>query len=376
MKLAIIRQRYTPYGGAERFIERALSTLGSDDLDVTVIARDWPEDAQSDFQRLLVQPFSIGRTWRDAAFAHAACRVVANEGFDLVQSHERLPCCDIFRAGDGVHREWLIQRARLRGSWKSMGSRFSLFHRRLLNAEKAMFASPRLKHVICISRMVRDDVLRHYEIPEHKLSVIYNGLDLQAFHPGLRTLHRNRLRAELGLSKEAVVFLFVGSGFERKGVPMLLRLWPALPRHAHLVVIGYDRKADQYARLARKLGLEHRMHFVGPKQDVAPWYGLADVFAFPTIYEPFGNAPLEALASGVPVLTTRKCGASELIHPGVNGEILDAFDEVGWQQALLAWLKPDRQEAARPSARASAIPFTYAAMEQNFRHLYSTLKAA
>jgi len=375
MKLAIIRQRYTPYGGAERFLERVLSALNQDDLEITVIARDWPEGAQTRYRRQLVKPFSIGRTWRDAAFARAACREVERGGFDLVQSHERLACCDVFRAGDGVHREWLAQRARLRGPWKSLGDRFSLFHQRLLKAERDLFASPRLKQVICISRLVRDDIQRHYAVPEHKLSVIYNGLDLQVFHPGLRAQHRDRLRAELGLPDDAVVFLFVGSGFERKGVPLLLRLWPTLPRQAHLIIVGHDKHLQHYARTAESLGLERRIRFVGPQQDVTPWYGLADVFAFPTIYEPFGNAPFEALACGVPVLTTTKCGAAELIRPGVNGEIVDAFDEAGWRQALLAWLPSERHAAARGLARESAEPYTQAEMEQNYQRLYSRLSA-
>ena len=373
MKLALIRQRYTPFGGAERFLERAINALGVNDLEVTVIARDWPVGTQSHFHRQLVKPFSIGRTWRDAAFARAACRLVQAGNFDLVQSHERLACCDVYRAGDGVHREWLLQRARQRGAGARFLDRFSPFHRRLLNAERTLFASPRLQHVICISRMVRDDIQRHYPVPDEKLSVIYNGLDLAAFHPSLRDRHRDRLRRELGLEDDAVVFLFVGSGFERKGLPLLLRVWPDLPRQAHLVVVGHDKHASRYQSQAQSLGLRERVRFMGPQRDVLPWYGLADVFAFPTLYEPFGNAPFEALASGVPVLTTPRCGAGELIRPGINGEIIDALDNAGWRQALCDWMQAARHGNARVHARASAEPFTFAVMEQNYRDLYSHL---
>ena len=107
MKLAIVRQKYTPFGGAERFVERALVALKSKNVDVSIIAREWQGDAAGDIQGVRVNPFYLGRTWRDAGFAHAVQRLIAAGRFDLVQSHERIPGCDIYRAGDGVHATWL-----------------------------------------------------------------------------------------------------------------------------------------------------------------------------------------------------------------------------------------------------------------------------
>src|SRR5262245_32632618 len=110
MRIAIVRQRYNPFGGAERFVERALAALGGPGTQVTVVAREWAGDARGAV--LTVDPFHIGRLWRDWGFARAVCARLASERFDLVQSHERLACCDVYRAGDGVHRQWLENRAR------------------------------------------------------------------------------------------------------------------------------------------------------------------------------------------------------------------------------------------------------------------------
>ena len=369
MKLALIRQRYTPFGGAERFIERALAALHRDDLEVTVIAREWPAEAQSAYRRILVQPFSIGRTWRDAAFAIAACRAVAAGGFDLVQSHERVPCCDLFRAGDGVHREWLIQRARRRGRLTSMLDRVSPFHRRILAAERALFASRRLKTVICNSRMVRDEIVQHYGVDPSRLAVIQNAVDSQHFHPGLRGRFHADQRKQLGITADRPLFLLVGSGFERKGVDLLLEIWPEVD--AALVVVGHDRNLAGYRKRAHRL--RDRVFFLGPQQDVRPWYGTADAFVLPTLYDPMPNAALEALACGLPVLTSTKSGAAELIRPGVNGDVADALDRNAWLASLHAWRDPERCRAAAPDARQAVQHLAPEAMQNLFADLYARL---
>lgn len=369
MKLAIIRQRYTSFGGAERFLERVLASLQIDHLDVTVIARDWPKDAQSGYRRILLKPFSIGRTWRDAAFARAACEVVATGGFDLIQSHERLACCDIFRAGDGVHREWLAQRIRRRGKSTAWLDRASPFHRRILAAERSMFANPRLKTVICNSRMVRDEIIHHYGVAQERLVVIPNAVDGNHFHPGLRELHRAEMRRKLGIDERQPLFLFVGSGFERKGVDLLLDVWPEVD--ASLVIVGHDRDLANYRQRANKR--TQQVHFVGPQQDVRPWYGAADTFVLPTLYDPLPNAALEALSCGLPVLTSQKSGAAEWIQAGVNGDVVDALDQPGWLAVLNSWCDQERCRSASSRARKAVYGLTPDTMQAQFHDLYTHL---
>src|SRR5581483_12431788 len=113
LSIALIRGRYVDDGGAERFMTRALTALSGGGVQVTLYTREWPQT--SDFEIALCRPFYLGRVWREAAFARSVCRALSQRGFDLVQSHERIACCDIYRAGDGVHREWLAQRARALG---------------------------------------------------------------------------------------------------------------------------------------------------------------------------------------------------------------------------------------------------------------------
>jgi UDP-glucose:(heptosyl)LPS alpha-1,3-glucosyltransferase len=337
VKLALVRQKYTPFGGAERFVERALGALREQGTDVTIIARSWQGEPGPGF--LQCNPFYIGRSWRDAGFARAVQRIIASGRFDLVQSHERIPGCHIYRAGDGVHATWLELRGRARGIPPWLTSAFSPWHRYTMAAEAAMFRHPDLRAVICNSRMVKDDIAARFGTAADKLHVIYNGVDLEQFHPRLRGEHRDAVRTALGIAAATPVILFVGSGFERKGIPALLTALAAMRRRdALLLVVGRDRKEAAMRALADRLGIAARVRFLGGQKDVRPFYGAADCFALPTLYDPMPNAALEALACGLPTVTSTTCGAAELVRPDINGRVVEALDRGALADALDALL--------------------------------------
>lgn len=177
----------------------------------------------------------------------------------------------IFRAGGGVHAAWLDHRARIPGPLQRLTQRWSPYHRYVLGAEKAMFGDPALQAVICNSQMVADEVERYYGVSRDKLQVIYNGVDTEAFHPGLADKHRLATRSAAGIPSDAPVLLYVGSGFERKGVPQLLRAAARMKRDdACIVIVGADRKLSAMRKLSGQLGLSTRVLFTGPLKDVRP----------------------------------------------------------------------------------------------------------
>ena len=346
MKLAIVRQKYTPFGGAERFVQRATEALRARGVEVSIVARKWEGEAAGEINGIRVNPFYIGRTWRDAGFARGVQRLMAQRHFDLVQSHERIPGCDIYRAGDGVHATWLELR-------NKPLDRLAPWHRYTLVAEAEMFRHPGLRAVICNSRMVRDDIARRFGVTEDKLHVIYNGVDLEQFHPRLREEEGRgrRLRDKSGVDAATPVILFVGSGYERKGLPTLLRALSRMTRrNARLWVIGRDKHESLMRRLAQTLGVDERVLFFGSQVDVRPFYGAADVFALPTLYDPFPNAALEALACGLPLVTTATCGAAELVT-AANGTVIAAADIAALAASLdsLCGNAPMMRDAARAS---------------------------
>jgi len=318
-------------------------------------------------------PFHVGRLWRDAGFAHAACRAVAQRQFDLVQSHERIGCCDIYRAGDGVHAQWLDNRRRALGAWGKLGVRLNPYHAYVLASERRLFTSERLRAVICNSRMVADEIRRRFAVREDKLHVIYNGVDLDAFHPRLRDQHRREVRARLGIADAEMIYLMVGSGFERKGVPQLLEALARLSnRAARLVVIGADRRTSALRRRADALGLGGAVIFAGAQREVRSWYGAADCFVLPTLYDPFPNAALEAMASGLPVITSSNCGAAEFIVEGDNGFVCDALDVAALAERM-ARIGPESARTMGRRARAGVAAYGLSAMAERLIALYASL---
>lgn len=372
IRLALVRQRYNPAGGAERFVSRALDALRQvAAIDVALLARKWePLDG---IRAFAVNPFYLGNVWRDWGFARAARRLWQREGFDLVQSHERIPGCDIYRAGDGVHARWIELRRRAQGRFGRLSLALNPYHAYVCAAERRMFLDPKLKLVICNARMIMEEIRDRFGLPAERFAVIYNGVDQQRFHPQLRTQYRVEMRRQWQIDEHAPLLLYVGSGFERKGVGRALQAIAPLPG-VQLMVVGRDKHARRYQKLARALGVADRVHFAGAQQDVKPFYGMADALVLPTLYDPFPNVCVEALACGLPVLTSDTCGAAEFIRPGINGWVVPALDVAGLSHALATW---QAQRARWPemsaAARDSVAELTLDAMAQQLLAQYQRL---
>ena len=375
-RIAIVRGAYNAAGGAERFVQRIAAALAARGVELTLIARHWPQGGAGGLPpsvRLLqLDAFHIGRVWRDAGFARQVHAAVRREAFDLVQSHERIPGLDVYRAGDGVHRQWLALRQRQRGAWRAMADRLSASHRAILRKERAMFTHPALRCVVCNSDMVANEIVRHYGVDRAKLAVIRNGLDLQRFRPPTPDEHAQARRA-LGWPDQPV-FLFVGSGFDRKGVAVALRALArgTLHRQALLVVVGHDKHLARYQALARSLGVAQAVRFEGPRDDVLPYYHAADAFVLPTLYDPQSNAMLEAMGCGLPVITSTGCGAAELLSADA-GYVVDALDDAGVAAAMEQLL--DRAHGRRLGAagRRAIEPYTLQRMTNDYLALYARL---
>ena len=374
LRVALVRQRYNPYGGAERFIERALPALERAGAEVTLIARSAEGWGARRF--IAANPFHVGNTWRDASFASAARAAWEAGGFDLVQSHERIAGCDIYRAGDGVHAEWLEIRLSSAQSTERLGIALNPYHRYVCAAERRMFAHPRLRAVVCNSAMVRDEIERRFRVAPEKLHVIHNGVDLQHFHPGQRALMRKAARAELALSDDAFLFLFVGSGFRRKGLDAAIGALAASSNaKLHLAVAGRDRESARYAALAEASGLRGRVRLLGGRDDVRPLYAAADCFLLPTRYDPFPNTALEALAMGSPVIVGRRSGAAEILQSGRNGWICDPGDVAGLAQLLREAAAASGDNHMLGAARAAAEGYGIDDMARRLTDLYTALRA-
>jgi len=364
MRIAVIRQRITARGGAEATLSYLVRGLAAAGHEVAVYGAEREAEARAalgpgvGYVRV---PVRGGKTLRLLSFALNSRRLLNNAAPQRVFSLERVPGAQVYRAGDGCHREWLARRAPYLSPLGRAAQRLSPFHRLMLCLERRLFTHPGLHRVIANSRQVREEVIRHYGVDPARIRVIYNGLDRQRFHP-LEAGSRAALRRRLGTPADAEVVLFVGSGFERKGLIYLLQAFGSLrDRAVHLWVVGKGRAAS-YLREAERLGVAHRVKFWGPAAETAPFYQAATVLALPTLYDPCSNVVLEALACGVPVITTAANGAAEFITSGENGAIIPAPDDIpGLTEALTAFLAQGRDPLGRRAATAAVAHLNWEA---------------
>lgn len=301
-----------------------------------------------------------GKTGRLLTYALNARGLLRQAKVELIFSLERTLYQHVYRAGDGCHREWLARRAATLDPWGRLAYRLSPFHRVLLWLEAKLFAAPELTRVIANSRMVREELIHHFQVPPEKIRLVYNGLDHRRFHP-LSEGERRAWRRRLGAGEHVGLVLFVGSGFQRKGLPQLLEAFAGLSdKSAAMWVVGQDR-LSRFQKLARRLGVADRVRFWGPKEEVTPFYQAASLLALPTLYDPLSNVVLEALGCGLPVLTTPANGAAEFIVPGTNGEILEPHRIPAWTAALKAWLERSRDPKVKEAAQEAVAGLSWEA---------------
>jgi UDP-glucose:(heptosyl)LPS alpha-1,3-glucosyltransferase len=365
-RLALIRQKYNPAGGAERFVSQALLSLQQDQsIALTLIARQWQPLPGVDFVK--IDPFYMGSLWRDWSFSRAVQRHLKETHYTLTQTHERIPGCTLFRAGDGVHRVWLQERKRLLPWWRQKLLTLNPYHQFICSQEVKLFTSPSLRTVICNSHLVKNEITHLFPTTQEKLTVIYNGVDFAQFNPSIQQL-KSQVRHTLGIPPKAPTLVFVGSGFERKGLKVVLAALAAFPE-IHLIVVGQDKHFQNYKNEAT-----NRIHFVSTQKDVRPYLGAADGFILPTLYDPFPNAGIEALACGLPVFTSTKCGTAELIQEGITGYVRDSLDITGFQQALKDWLaKKASWPKLSQQAHQSVTHLSLEQMTQQLKELYHGL---
>lgn len=374
MKVALVRSKFNYFGGAEKFVERALEALVMVEAQPTLICQSWKSsDEVAPFPIIQTpKPKGLTRTARARHFGASVHEAVKKNAFHLVQTHERIPGFDVFRAGDGVHRVWMAQRAKDIGGLRNWLMRLDPFHRYQLAQEKLLYEAENLRAVICNSNMVKREILTNFKIDSHKIHVIYNGIDTGKFRPP-STQERERARMQFGLGANETVLIFLGAGFERKGVHHLLQAL-ALASDLRLLVVGGDKNIKRYQQLARTLGISERVKFTGPQKDPLPYLWAADGMVFPTLYDPCPNAVLEGMACGLGIITSPHCGAMELLDQ-TSGICVSPWDHQGLSKAMSQFKKPEFAFNSGQAARARVEPLTLQAMGQNLLEIYKSLVA-
>jgi UDP-glucose:(heptosyl)LPS alpha-1,3-glucosyltransferase len=359
LTIGLVRRGHSELGGAEAYLKRLARGLGEAGhgtrlfTDAAWPTREWPWG-----------PITRLRGETAHRFADELEKIGRGTDCDLLLSLERVWRCDVYRAGDGIHQAWMQRRDAASSFFRRWLRRFNAKHRDALELEQALFSGG-AGRVIANSQMVKREAAQFYGYPAERIDVVPNGVPLADFRPDpeARALRRKILQ----LREEEIAVLFVGSGWERKGLRYAIQAVESLGKNFRLFVAGrgHGRKLD--GRAVQRLGAV---------RDLPALYAAADIFLLPTLYDPFSNACLEALAAGLPVITTRDNGFSEIIEQRVHGSIIDAPSNTAQIcDELLYWADVQRREMARPAILERAGHFdisvnverTLAALNQLFK---------
>jgi len=353
LKIGFVRRGFSPSGGAEAYLRRlAHGVLAAGHEVMLFTTRAWPESEW---------PGKIHRITASGPieFADKLERVNPWSHCHVLVSLERVWRCDFFRAGDGIHRAWLERRAQFDTPLRKLARAFSRKHEGILQLEKALLGNGGAGRVIANSAMVRDEVVNYYGFPAHAIDLIRHGVRVSEFGPA--PLKRAAARAQLHLAETDIAVLFLGSGWERKGLRFAVAAIESLRNdRMRLLVAGRGNRRRFRSRNAR---------FFGEVGDVRPLLSAADIFLLPTLYDPFSNASLEAMAAGLPVVTTRANGCSEIIEERIHGSIVDRADNIAaLGEALRFWSDESRRKKAQMVLLEHATEFDLS------RHIAQTLE--
>lgn len=283
-QLKLIRANKTKFGGAENYLSRLSLELQKQKIPSQNIHSNIPKFFSSWIKSLLFNLYICIKKSKN----------------DFYFSLERITCVDIYRAGDGVHKEFL----------KTKKRKFNPLNIVYLYLEKKCFINS--KKIIVNSNMIKKQIIATYNIPKEKIKLVYNGIVLKEFD---YKKSFQKISDEFTIDKNKKIILYIGSGFERKGVHEFLQILSKLQNQNYQAfIIGKDKNLSHYKNLAQNLKIDNKIIFTEERDDVDNFYTISDIFLFPTKYEPFSNVVLEAMSFKNAIITTMQNGAHEILN--------------------------------------------------------------
>lgn len=331
MKVALVAEWLDAWrGGAETSTLQFLHHLVDRGVEVHVMTRSRPSPRPGLFIHT-VGGASMSRTRRSMTFAHRVEHMLGEDRFDII--HAISPCrlATVYQPRGGTVAETVERNLALLSSpqarhLKRYANRLNLKQRYLLRLERTLLGGRDGPVVVAISNYVVDQLQRHYGLSGKRVCKIFNAVDPDPSSPEERAGHRREIRREYGIGEREILAVQVAHNFKLKGVRRWMEAMSLLRRRGRddlrALVIGRG-DTQHWHRLAARMGLNRHLAFTGPTDRVRAFLHAADVLVHPTYYDPCSRVVLEAMVSGLPCVTTKWDGASEMIMHGENGLVLD-----------------------------------------------------
>ena len=361
-------------GGAETYIGDLARRLARDGHAVHLYACRWDAaalPAATHFHRLDVPagPRFL-RPWR---FAAACERALSNHRHDVSVGFDKTWGQDVLYPQGGLHSASAAHNLlKYPTAWEraaaAAGKWLDPAAWSFARLERKQYLGPRRPLVVVNSDMVRGHFGQYLGVPPEGVRVVRSAIDPGRFAADDRLKRRQDERERWGVSPDETVALFVAMNYRLKGLAPLLNAVARVPREKpfRLAVVG-NPKVGRYRRLAGRLRVADRVVFLGHRGDPRDAYFASDFLVHPTFYDPCSLVALEALACGLPVVTTRYNGAAELLDPPHDGLVIpDPHDAAALGAAMARFLDHGYRAAAAQAARQTGTRWTF---EHHYRAL-------
>ncbi|MCW4030051.1 MAG: glycosyltransferase family 4 protein [Candidatus Bathyarchaeota archaeon] len=357
-KICFISPEYWPLtGGTGSYVYYLSNQLQKNGYNIYVVtganqAQDVHVNPQLDVSFLKIPKMPIVKSFMLAQASSRKLQSVRDTA-NVDITHPQLPLTPSFAVPPNfgntlvctVHSTWKGEAEAIRGepySRLNANEKFLVsFNGFLRFFEEGMLA--RARKIIAVSHFTKWELTHYYKIPASKIQVIHNGVNINKFKP---TTDKRKAKAELGFNPDDPAIVSVGRLYARKGLFTLIESMPAVTRRfprAKFIISGKGQSDEMHKLVAHaeRLGVRDNIIFTGytPDKDLPKLYQAADVFAFSTFYEHHPFAVLEALATGLPVVTTTVGGIPETIKTGTNGLLVKPFHSGQFSDAILRLLE-------------------------------------
>lgn len=328
MKIALVHMRHAKVGGTELFLNQLSKYLCEQGEDVTIICRTHDKPSHPNIKFVQLKPFSIGKAHRVYQFAKAVEKHIEENHYDVVYGLGKTWSHDLVRFGGGTTGKHLSQLGK---------SQPSLKDRLAIKIEKRAVQSDRCKLIISNSHQTKQDLINDYSIDPKKIITIHNGVDTKRFDRNRLKNEVDALIIELKLDTSIPTFLFLGSGYDCKGLKSLLDAYNLIEFKSNLLIVGNENHPEEFIGYAKKLGVYNSCRFLGKQSQSELFFSMADCYILPTKYEPFGFTVIEALSCGTPVITTQDCGAKEVIDSSVSTVLSAGYSSLELADSMKYW---------------------------------------
>jgi UDP-glucose:(heptosyl)LPS alpha-1,3-glucosyltransferase len=361
MKIALNIYKYLPVkGGGEGYLAELANRLAERGHEVHIFASEW-ENNNSRLYYHSIPVIRYPKFLKDVSFAINSWRRMSGQGFDIAQVVGRALGMNVFNPHCGVEKAWLKQDIQsvsypFYRFLKYITRFFSLRQNFILWVDRRQYTRKGVSRIIAISDMIKNDIIKRYNIDHQKIKVVYNGVDLQRFTPDNRNKYRKIVREKLSLGEEFVI-LYISNNFRLKGLLTLIKALGELKKSRNdfkALIIGRGRES-LYRKIAKRLNCLENLMFLGHVKDIETYYAASDIYVHPTFYDSCSLVVTESLASGLPVITTRFDGASGVIDNGKEGFVMgNPMDYEALAQKISLFFDGEFREKASIAAREKA----------------------